>query len=402
MRILALCRRAPFPPDRGDRIRSFQLLRRLSRNHEIHLVSGDDGALDRPREQAIRAFCESHEVRALSPLRRVVGAGQSLLADDPLSVGWCHHPGLQAVVRDWSARRPFDVALVFGAPMAPYWVREQDRSGLAAVMDFVDVESEKWGQHAHFHRGLRRWLYRREQSHLARFEEEVAQRAAVSVFVSEVEAELFRRRTSGRVESIENGVDGGFFERPELTPPSQPPRAIFVGPMDDPANVDAVCWYAERVHPRLRQQFPELVFEVVGANPTHRVQELRGRPGIRITGWVEDVRPYLWAATVAVAPLRISRGTQNRVLEAMAAAVPVVATFKATRGLGRSRGPHLKVAEDSNEFVEAVSGILKDPKMARDQTKRALEFVAEHHSWGAAARRLEDLLQMAADARSNP
>lgn len=399
MRILALTRRAPFPPDRGDRIRGYQLLRRLGEAHEVHLVSGEDEALEAPRHEALGEFCRSHLVQPLSPLRRLVGAARSMTGDRPLTLGWSHHPTLEATVRRLAAGHPFDVALVFGSSMAPYWLRQWRRSRLPAIMDFADVESERYRHYARRAHGLRRWIYAREHRQLARYEEELAERATRSVFVSEAEARLFRERVPEGVESIENGVDGGFFARPELSAPVEPYRVVFVGQMDEQANLDAVRWYADRVHSQLRVRFPQITLDVVGPNPGREVQELRGRPGIRITGWVDDVRPYLWSASVAIAPMRIDQGTQNKVLEAMAASVPVVVTPAAARGLGRSEGPHLSVAHAPHDFAEAVAVLLEDPGAARAQAHAALEFVDSHHSWDRAAARMEELLREAAAER---
>jgi sugar transferase (PEP-CTERM/EpsH1 system associated) len=392
VKILAICPRAPFPPDRGDRIRSYQLLSRLAEGHEIHLACTETGALDRQRREGIEQLASRSFVGRLSPFRRSLHATRSLVGHRPVSLGWFHDAKMDAAIKQWCAQTRFDVALVAHAKMAPYWLREHRRSGLRAVLDLVDVDSQDFAERAAFSRGPRRWLYRRERRVLAGYEEEISRRAGGAVVVSEAEAQLLRSRVEVPVEVVENGVDGGFFARPQITGNSDPRRVVFVGRLDVEANTDAVRWYVHHIHPRVRAHCEQVCFDAVGANPTRDLKALRVRPDLRVTGWVPDVRPYLWRATVAVAPMRIPTGTSNGVLEAMAASVPVVATSAAARGLVRPRGEHVRIAESPAEMAEAVCSILEDPLRARAQVEAALDYVKQFHSWDRAAAKLEERL----------
>jgi sugar transferase (PEP-CTERM/EpsH1 system associated) len=389
VKILALCPRVPFPADSGDRIRSYQLLLRLSEKHELHLACPDSGVLDQHRKAELESIAERVFVRRMSPFRRSVHAARSLLAHRPTSLGWFHESRVEATLRRWSADTDYDVALVSRAKMAPYWLRQNRRSGLPAVLDFVDVASEDFGARAAYSRVPRRWVYQRERWLLAKYEDQIARRAGGVVVVSEAEAELLRERVSVPVEVIENGVDGGAFARPEVSAAPDPGRVVFVGRLDTEANVDAVRWYVNHVHPRIRAHCERTFFDAVGAHPVRDLRAMRERPDIRVTGWVKDVRPYLWQSTVAVAPLRIPPGTTNGVLEAMAASVPVVATPAAARGLARPTGDHITVAETPTEFAVAVCRFLEDPSRGRAQCAAALEYVDRYHSWDRAAEKLE-------------
>ena len=325
MRILALTQRVPHRPNRGDRIRAHHLLKRLAREHEIWLASLDDeGGRDRPWPQ-LEEFCHRATVEIVTQPRRLVAAIRSLLKDEPLSFAWFRHGRLLQTLLDWHREAPFDAAYVFSSSMAPYWFALDARSPLPMVMDFVDVDSLKWGQYASSSRGVKRWIYQREQQLLQKWEVRIARRASVSLFVNEAEVDAFGKmatevdalRNPLRLEALGNGVDMEAFARPEGYESGGGERLVFVGMMDYHANADAVIWFAQKVWPLLLARHPHLELEIVGARPTAEVRALTELTGVRVTGRVDEVRSHLWDARVAVVPLRIAQGTQNKVLEAM-------------------------------------------------------------------------------------
>lgn len=400
MDILALTQRKPFPPDRGNRIRTYNLLSRLGEGHRIWLVALDDTPADTPDREALETFCHRHRVVTVSPLRRALGAGRCLLRARPQTLCEMRHPAVHRQIRAWSREVDFDVAYVHRASMAPYWLSANARTGLPAVMDFVDVDSQKWAEQAARAHGLRRWFCAREQRTMRDFERRAHGSAASSLFVSQAESAAFSnvvREHDAR--ALTNGVDGGYFARPQLARRDEPARVLFLGQMDDPANVEAVRWFAAMVWPSLRRERPELHLDIVGARPVDEVRRLEALENVRVTGWVEDVRPYLWAASVSVAPVHLSQGTQNKVLESMAASLPVVVSPMAARGLAEPSGPHLRVAGEPEAFAREVLDLLDDPIAAKLQAEAALEFLSTHHSWEAAAEELERELIAAAATR---
>jgi sugar transferase (PEP-CTERM/EpsH1 system associated) len=265
------------------------------------------------------------------------------------------------------------------------------------IVDFVDVDSDKWRQYAQHKRWPVSWLYRREAERLLAFEKNVASLFDASIFVSSAEAALFRRlvpEASGRVGFLDNGVDRDYFspERDYDNPYDEQAKVIvFTGAMDYWANVHAVQWFALHVLPRVREVVPSARFVIVGARPASEVQRLASEPGVEVAGAVPDVRPYLAHAHAAVAPLRIARGVQNKVLEAMAMAKAVIASPAAVEGIEFNNPAELRVADSEQQFAEQVIQFLRQDKPAVARDSR--QWVAQRYNWDNNLARIEDLLE---------
>ncbi len=276
-------------------------------------------------------------------------------------------------------------------------------------MDLVDVDSDKWRQYAGQTRWPMSWVYRLESVLLSRYERRVAERFDATVLVSEAEAETFRRITGlhGRIHAVGNGVDLEYFHphepgesqrgsppsRPAAWPPGDQARLVFCGAMDYFPNVDAVVWFAREVLPLVREQVSGATFTVVGSNPAPRVAALSELPWVRVTGRVADVRPHVWGADVSVAPIRVARGVQNKVLEAMAMGKPVVATPQAFEGIEAVPGRDLLVAPaDPEPFAGAVTDLLLHPARAAGLGERARAAVERTYRWETRLEKLEHLL----------
>jgi sugar transferase (PEP-CTERM/EpsH1 system associated) len=266
------------------------------------------------------------------------------------------------------------------------------------LVDFVDVDSEKWAAYAATKRFPFRQIYGREACQLLRFDRAVAAKANTSIFVSEAEADLFRVRapeSREKVVAISNGVDFTYFspenagEKPHFP---EGPNIVFTGQMDYWPNVDAVVWFSDSVLPTIREKFPGATFYIVGAHPSAAVQALASRPGIVVTGRVSDVRPYIAHADVVVAPLRIGRGIQNKVLEGMAMARPVVATPQALEGIDARPGSHVLLAKDIDGFISCVERIL-DPLLAKAVGVAARERVLQRYDWSNSLAKYDRLLR---------
>lgn len=397
--ILALVHRVPFPPNKGEKIRAYQELKHLhAKGHQIDLLTFADVDEDLLHGPELEKICR--RVRIIPKNRKLgrIRSGFALPTGKPLSVGYFHSFRMNRVLEAWLRSTTYDVAFCYSSPMAEY-VRSRP---LPKVMDFVDVDSDKWRQYAEHTQEPMRSVYRLEARLLASYEREIAERFDASVLVSQAEAEAFLEVApkAKRVVGIPNGVDTVFFGATQRKPePVEAPLLVFVGQMDYFANVDAVTWFAKSVFPRVLKLRPRARFRIVGRAPTAEVQALAQLPGVEVTGGVPDVREHLGVATVAVAPLRIARGIQNKVLEAMAAQVPVVLSSNAFEGIEGVAGEHALVADREETTADAIERVLAEPRLAASLVENARRLVEERYAWAPAMDRIEALLQDAAAGR---
>ncbi len=380
MRLLYLVHRLPYPPNKGDKVRSFHLLKHLARRHDVFLGTFIDDPADEVYVDTLRGYCADLHVARLSPRMAKLRSLRGLLSGEALSLPYYRDDGL----RQWvESLRGLDAAVVFSSVMADYLPAR-----LPALVDFVDMDSAKWTQYAGTHRWPLSWLYRREGERLFAFERAVAQQARHSFFVTEAERELFLAAApecAARVDAMCNGVDAGFFS-PDHGLASPYPAGeipvVFTGAMDYWPNVDAAVWFAGAILPRLRQRNPAIRFYVVGRSPDPAVLALAGE-GVVVTGTVDDVRPFLAHAHVAVAPLRIARGIQNKVLEAMAMARPVVASTACAGPIAAEPVQELLAAETADDYVARIESLLADPAHADNIGRAARNRVLASYGWDA-------------------
>lgn len=377
--VLFLAHRAPTAPDRGDRIRGFHLLRHLIPRARTHLVAFcDDAGGGAPERPAALGGLASWTVVPRTKSRARAAAG-ALATGRPLSLTAFADPRLAAAADRVRASEPGCATYVFSGQMAQY-------ARPPFVMDFVDLDSAKFAQLAQTARGPECWMLAREARLLGDYERRVAARAAASLFVSRQEADLF----GGRAEVLENGVDTAFFDpaAPAERVGAPGPLVVFTGQMDYRPNVDAVRWFAGAALPRL----PGAHFAVVGRAPTPEVRALASPGRVTVTGEVADVRGWLAAADVVVAPLKLARGVQNKVLEAMAMARPVVASPAAAHGIDHAGA--VRVA-DGREFADAVAALLADRSAAAALGAAGRARVLARYGWDAALAPLDRLLELA-------
>jgi sugar transferase (PEP-CTERM/EpsH1 system associated) len=385
--VLFLAHRVPFPPDRGDKIRAFNVLRHLSSRGRVHVAAFADDAADLGRESGLALG----ECRVLWRGKSRAAAGmQALLSGRPVSLTAFAQDEMHRAVAALLARHPIATIYVFSSQMAQY-VPASARHGF--VMDFVDMDSAKFEAYGAATACFAGWMMRREARLLARFEADVAARADASLFVSEDEAALFRERTGApRVHAVGNGIDTvSFAPDAGFERLSEPGRLIvFTGQMDYRPNVEGVSWFAETMLPRIREAYPDARFAIVGRKPDESVRALASRPGVTVTGEVADVRPWLAAASVVVAPLKLARGVQNKVLEAMAMARPVVASAAAATGI--DHGGTIELGDNEDEIVAAIARLLADPARAATLGAAARRRVIEHYGWAARLAALDDIM----------
>jgi sugar transferase (PEP-CTERM/EpsH1 system associated) len=383
--VLYLVHRMPYPPDKGDKVRSYHLLKHLTARHRVFLGTFLDDPADEAHVETLRGLCVDLHVSRLDPRAARLRSLGNLLGSDALTLRYYRDASLRRWVDDTAARNELDAVVVFSSAMAQYV------EGLGAVpllADLVDVDSAKWAAYADAHCWPMSWLFRREARCLLAHERRVAGRARKTFFVTEKEAALFRDlapECAPSIEAMGNGVDAERF-RPETTLPSPFPSGtlpiVFTGAMDYWPNVDAVTWFARDMLPALRRRWPQAHFWIVGRSPAAAVQTLAAE-AVTVTGTVDDVRPYLQHACVVVAPLRLARGIQNKVLEAMAMARPVVASTDCAAPIDAVPGVELLTADDADGFVRQVSALLAAPERAQAIGTAARRRVVQRYGWAA-------------------
>jgi sugar transferase (PEP-CTERM/EpsH1 system associated) len=394
--LLFLAHRIPYPPDRGDKIRSWNVLKHLAELGTVHLACFADDAADAAHLPALRdalggRLGEAHvEVRRKS---KFAGAADALRNGRPISLSLFDSEPLRAFAQEILAREQVDAVYAFSGQMAQF-VPEGARQ--LFVMDFVDMDSAKFA--AYGGSVPMRWVHRREAEKLFEHERETAARADVSLFVSDIERRLFASKAGLRgadIRTVSNGIDLHFYDPSAdfaRLGENYHPLLLFTGQMDYRPNVDAVTWFADHVLPLLLKARPDLCFAIVGRNPVSAVRRLAERPGVIVTGSVPDVRTWLAVADAVVAPLRIARGIQNKVLEAMAMARPVVASPDAFEGIDAEAGRDLLVADTAEAHAAALLSLLADPGRAGAIGRAARAQMESRYRWEAQLQPLTDLL----------
>lgn len=382
--LLLLVHRIPYPPNKGDKIRSFNLMKALSEHYTVHLGCFIDDPFDRQYADTLNQWCAKVFCVDQSKWQAKLCALSGFITNQPITLPYYFSFAMAAWVKATINTHNIEKILVYSSSMAQY-VDKTDYQHLSRVIDFVDIDSDKWRQYAEKSRGIKRWFYQREARLLLQYEKLVCQRFNSSLFVSEDEARAFRSMLPAelqlKVHSILNGVDTNFFSpdsghaQAEFPLPEQ--YIVFTGAMDYWANVDAVCWFCQNIWPRLKQLYPQLHFVIVGGKPSTEVRALSQQAGVIVTGRVADVRPYIYQARFAVAPMLIARGIQNKVLEAMAMNKAVVCSAMAMEGINAPATEDAVVADGVERFIQACKQQLD--RTSAPCSNRA--WILQHFTW---------------------
>lgn len=400
--LLFLVHRLPFPPTKGDKVRSHHLLLHLAKRYRVFLGTFVDDPADWPYVEQARALCAEVHVEPIDRRSRRWRSLQALASGEALALPYYRSGVLARWVTEIVRRERIERAIAFSSPMAQYLL---DRPKLRSIVDFVDLDSAKWAEYA----TRRPWpmsaLYGLEARRLAAFERSVAERVEASVFVTREEARLLSAAVpecANRIVAIENGVDSDYFSPAhEFASPfeSGEHAIVFTGAMDYWPNIDAVTWFAREVFPKVRQRDAKARFYIVGMNPNHAVQALAQETAVRVTGRVADVRPYLKHARAVVAPLRVARGIQNKVLEAMAMGRPTVVTGGVARALSARPGIDFESADEADTFAASVLSAM-DPSLGDAMGRRARTCVEKDYAWSTNLAAFDDLLGAPASPRA--
>lgn len=394
--ILFLAHRVPFPPDRGDKIRSHNLLKGLAKLGPVHVGTFGETPQDMAQKGELAAIAKTHTL--IERRKPLIQAGfEAVLSGKPVSLTAFDHEAMRRFVRKTLGNHPIDTIFVFSGQMGQYI--PENYSG-RVVVDLCDVDSAKFEAYAEA--GQRRWLNRREARLLSVEESRIARRADTTLLISENEADLLRSRLpagcSATIRHLGNGIDAAFFQpdqvdlQPDLEE-GEDPQLVFTGQMDYAPNVAAAEWMIENVLPQLRKTYARARFHIVGRAPTAALKDRHGEHGVRVWGEVPDVRPFLKSADLVVAPLLIARGVQNKVLEAMAMARPVVLTPGAATGIDAQDGQHFAVAPaDPVAMLARIDALLADDAVRSAMGTAARAFVVDRMSWASVHMQLADLL----------
>ena len=402
--ILFLAHRLPYPPNKGDKVRSYHLLRHLAERHRVHLGTFVDDPDDLQHLPTVQGWCAGMHAETLQPRRAKLASLRGLATGEALTDCYYRSAPLARWVAQTVAQERIDATVVFSSSMAQYALAHP---AVPMLVDFVDVDSAKWADYAPQHRWPMSWLYAREGRLLLACERRVAARARRSFFATDKEAALFRRlapEAAGGVEGMDNGVDATYFSPADdrISPFSAAETPLVVtGAMDYGPNVDAVSWFAADVLPRLREVHPGLRLHIVGRSPTPAVRALAGE-AVAVTGTVPDVRPYLQHAAVVVAPLRLARGIQNKILEAMAMGRPVVAAEACVSAMRVVPGQDVLPARDAADFQRQVLALLAEPARAAAVGAAGRLCVLGAYSWAAHLQTLDRHLQHTLQAQATP
>ncbi len=383
--ILFLAHRLPFPPDRGDKIRSHHILKALAQIAPVHVgclaETDSDVAHEGELGGVTRSWCMPRRSKPL-----VLAGMEALLRKEPVSLSAFRSGELAEWVERILQERDIAAIYVFSGQMGQYVPKDwQGR----LIVDLVDVDSAKFDAYGAAKGGFRGWIDRREGHLLRSVEQSLTERADCTLLVSEAEASLLRGRITGShdIRALGNGIDCAFFDpaavssRPALS--GKGPHYVFTGQMDYAPNVDAVTRMAQRIMPEVLRRLPDAQFHIVGRAPSRDVMALDGLYGTRVIGAVPDTRPWLAGADAVVAPLTIARGVQNKVLEAMAMARPTIVSPDAATGIDARSPDELIIAHDDSDFVRHLLRLAGHPGEAVATGRRAREFVLNQMSWPA-------------------
>lgn len=400
--LLYLTHRIPYPPNKGDKIRSFHLLQHLSQHYRVFLGTFVDDEQDWQHVDKVRSYCEDTCIVGIDPLVARARSLFALLGNDPLTLAYYRHTKLQQWVAQIFEQQAVSVSVIFSAAMAQYVDHNQHGR---RIIDFVDIDSDKWRQYAISKPWPFSWIYRREADCLFNYERRIACEFDNATFVSEKEASLFRQlapECAQKTTFFNNGVDTNFFSPGQNYPNPYPAGAevlVFTGAMDYWANIDAVDWFARHIFPIIRARRPNTWFYIVGAKPGKTVQLLANLPDVCVTGTVADIRPYLQHAVAAIAPLRIARGIQNKVLEAMAMQKPVIVSPQALEGINAIHGKELLVANNETEFSDQALLVLEKGNGAI-LGQAARNRIMADYTWQNSLSRLDTMLEAICDTEA--
>ncbi|MHA7881215.1 MAG: TIGR03087 family PEP-CTERM/XrtA system glycosyltransferase [Saccharospirillum sp.] len=409
MNILYLSHRVPYPPQKGEKIRTYHQIRSLVQaGHRVTVMAPVESAQEAAHGIALAEHLGTEVITRPLPNAKV----RKLLAlfrNRAISLQHFYSPLLQQALNAWSLDYTPDAVVCTGAAMAEYLLQSDalqnahNQGQTRWLMDFMDLDSDKWTQYASLTRFPMRLVYKREARLVAAQERTIYDAFDASFFISQNEVTLFERRIqdSQKLHVSGNGLDTQAFYPSVDTPNSQHPIFLFAGVMDYKPNEDAVLWFAQALWPTLQQRHPDAEFIIAGMQPSTKIQNLAELKGITVTGYVDDILPYFHRATVFVAPFRLARGVQNKILQAFACGLPVVTTSKGAEGINCQHTQHLLIGDTEAELLQHIQTLINEPQLAKELSEAALSLIQHQYSWESQLEPLVRALPQTAIATKN-
>lgn len=387
MKAVVICHRIPYPPNKGDKIRSYNIIKGLAQHYEITLLFMIDDTHDLEHINSFNGMAKDIHYDVIDPKIRKYTSALSLIKGTPISVRYFYSSKLQRKLDDILEHTRVDLVFCSSSPTGEYVFRsrhyKRSMQDIVLAMDLIDVDSEKWFDYSKKSKQPQASIYGMEARYLSKYEARIAKEFDHLFLVSEPEKKLFLQKIeTDNVTTLPNGVDLNYFSPDYRSSQDKTgPVLVFTGAMDYWPNVDGVAWFVREILPRIKKRFPHVVFFIVGGHPTAAVKALHDDKMVRVTGFVDDVREYVSAADACVVPLRIARGIQNKVLEAMAMGKPVVTTPMALEGIDAEPGKNILLADEPSAFAEQVVRILTESELRQRMGREARKFVEDQYGW---------------------
>lgn len=392
MKILFICHRFPYPPKRGGKIRPFHIIRHLGKQHDITVASLARSADEEEQSAGIASICSRYLISRVTPSVQFLRMVGRIPSAEPSSMGYFYSRSMAGQITSFLRQVPADLIMVHCSSMAQYVAHV---SGIPKILDFGDMDSQKWLDYSRFRSFPLKLGYWMEGHKLLRREQLFSRQFDFCTTTTRAELETLREYRSCAEEKTDwfpNGVDDQYFQ-PQDPGDYDADKMVFLGRMDYYPNQECMIDFCRHTLPLVRARRPNAQLLIVGADPSVGIRNLGRIPGVTVTGSVPDVRPYLKRAALMVAPMNIARGTQNKILEAMATGIPVVASHLSAKGVDAVDGEHLLCASQPREYADAIDSILSDPARRISLSIAGRQRVLSHHNWESSAVRLDSIIE---------
>ncbi|MDX1413068.1 MAG: glycosyltransferase [Candidatus Promineifilaceae bacterium] len=387
MKLLFLTSRLPWPPDRGDRLRTYHLLRTFSKEHEIVLVSFVADRKEAEHLHEIEAYCRDIHIIHLPFWQSALSVALNIWRGTPLQLEFYRSRKMRMLVDKMLSKEKFQAAYIHLFRMTPYLMKNTQ---VYRVVDLTDLISQEISTSMPYRSRISRAIYNVELPRIASYERQVAEWADEAWLISDRDKfELETHCASNKLQTIPNGVNSETFYPMQVQ--QHDLKVIFVGNLSVFHNIDALRYLVLEIMPLVREQEPECNFQIVGSGAGREVRSLVRKPGIEFSGFVADLNMALNKSTLFIAPLRFSAGIQNKVLEAMTTGLPVVSTSTVNAGLGAVAGRELLVADEARSLADEVVRLLRKPHLRREIGLAGRRFVERQFGWDIALRRMRDI-----------